>query len=120
MLVQKAEPPGKVPEQHELLAQHGNEGGMLSQLLGHGDRDPEPPEVFAARGARARVGQLRILARDQHAVVAAVGPRPKRGGRAHVAVPSSWRWSQYVTDFQLVEWKSDVASGREMSNSVTK
>ena len=87
MPVQQAEPPGEVPEQHEVLAEHGDGGGMLPQLLAHRHRDPEPPEVLAARGAGAGVGQLRVLARVRHPVVPAVGSCARSGSRGHVDVP---------------------------------
>ena len=86
MLVQQAEPPGEIPEQHQLLAQHPDEDGTLPDLLAHRHRHPEAPEVFAARGMRAGMGQLRVRARVRDAVVAVVAPGELSGGRGHVSV----------------------------------
>ena len=69
MLVQETDPPGEVPEQHQLLAEHLDQHGTLPELLGHRHRHPEAPQVLAARGARSRCGS----APDPRA-------RPRRGG----------------------------------------
>ena len=89
--VEQAEPPREIAEQHQLLAEHGNRGGVLSELLDHRHRNPEPPEVLAARGARAPCGS----APDPRA-------RPRRGDIRRRAVhrassSRSFRWFVLVS-----------------------
>ena len=89
MLVQEANPSREVPEQHQFLAEHLDKDGPLRELPGHRQRHPETTEVLAARGARPRVGQLRVLAGVGDAVVSVVAERKLLGGRIHVSSPWS-------------------------------
>jgi hypothetical protein len=37
---------------------------QVAQLVGEADRLPEPPEIFAARRARANMGEFSVLLGD--------------------------------------------------------
>ena len=87
VLVQEADPSGEVPEQDQLLAEDLDEDRPLPDLLRHRHRQPESPEVLAARGAGPGVGQLRVLAGLGDAVVSVVALRELLGSRGHVSGP---------------------------------
>ena len=85
VLVQEAEPSREIAEQHQLLAQDLDQHRAFPDLLAHRHRHPEAPEVLAARGARAGVGELRILAGVGDAVVSVVARGKVFGVRVHVS-----------------------------------
>src|SRR5262249_50238849 len=61
--VQLQQPDGAAPvaERHELLPQDLDAVRQIPQLVGEADRLPEAAQIFAARRARADMGELGIL-----------------------------------------------------------
>ena len=94
VLVQQADPPGQIPEQDQLLAEHPDDDGPLADLFGHRHRQPVAPEVLPARRSGPGVGQLGVL-----------GGRRRRGGIRCSAV-------QAVRHSRSCRWSVVVSSGR--------
>ena len=79
--MEQSDPAAEVAEQDELLVQDADRQRQLAELGRKRDRVPEAPQVFAARRARADMGELGILSRARPAVIAAEfhGSRVYRG-----------------------------------------
>ncbi len=71
MLMEQAEPPALVAEQHQILAQEPHELGRVAEFGRQQERVPEPAQILAPRRPRPDLGQPRLGRRRRPVVIAA-------------------------------------------------